>query len=86
MARIMTRCPRHGMPVWTGLTTRSVIFTSLPNVAVPLQCDVCGHVHRWRPRQAWLHEEPDPADPAARAPVVLDGGREDAPVPFSLPG
>ena len=55
----MIRCPSRKQPVSTGLSTDSVIFTSLPNVAVGLECPLCGKHHTWRPRQAWLQESPD---------------------------
>ncbi len=49
---IVIRCPRHKKPVPTGLSTASVIFSSLPNMAMILACPSCGKSHKWRPREA----------------------------------
>jgi hypothetical protein len=51
---IFINCPTTGIPVTTGLTTRWVVFDSLPAVAVPLCCPACGQVHNWKPQDAWI--------------------------------
>jgi endogenous inhibitor of DNA gyrase (YacG/DUF329 family) len=51
---IFINCPNSGKPVSTGLKTESVVFESLPAVAVPLQCPECGRMHRWKPVDAWI--------------------------------
>jgi endogenous inhibitor of DNA gyrase (YacG/DUF329 family) len=51
---IFINCPNSGKPVSTGLKTESVVFESLPAVAVPLQCPECGKIHRWKPVDAWI--------------------------------
>jgi uncharacterized C2H2 Zn-finger protein len=51
---IFINCPTTGIPVTTGLTTRWVVFHSLPSVAVPLRCPACGQMHRWKPQDAWI--------------------------------
>jgi endogenous inhibitor of DNA gyrase (YacG/DUF329 family) len=51
---IFTKCPTTGRPVSTGLKAESVIFESLPAVAVPLCCPACGKTHNWKPAQAWI--------------------------------
>src|SRR5580704_18073113 len=51
---IVILCPRKNIPVPTGLKVAWVVFKSLPPVAVPLHCPACGHVHRWRPKDAWI--------------------------------
>jgi hypothetical protein len=54
MPKIMFVCPTLDQPAWTGLTSDHVVFASLPNVAVPVDCPSCGEKHRWRPRHAWI--------------------------------
>ena len=54
LANIFINCPTTGVPVTTGLTTRWVVFHSLPSVAVPLRCPACGQMHRWKPQDAWI--------------------------------
>ena len=54
LANIFINCPTTGIPVTTGLTTRWVVFHSLPSVAVPLRCSACGQMHRWKPQDAWI--------------------------------
>jgi hypothetical protein len=51
---IFTKCPTTGLPVSTGLKADSVIFESLPPVAIPLCCPACGKTHRWKPAEAWI--------------------------------
>jgi len=51
---IFINCPNTGLPVGTGLATRSVVFSSLPPVAVPLCCSACGQIHKWKPQDAWI--------------------------------
>jgi hypothetical protein len=55
---IFINCPSTGMPVPTGLKTASVIFESLPPVAVPLSCPACGKTHKWKPAEAWIGPRP----------------------------
>ena len=54
MSNIFINCPTTGIPVPTGLTTNSVVFHSLPPVAVPLCCAACGKMHKWKPQDAWI--------------------------------
>ena len=54
LANIFINCPTTGIPVTTGLTTRWVVFHTLPSVAVPLRCPACGQMHRWKPQDAWI--------------------------------
>jgi hypothetical protein len=41
---IFVACPKTGQPVFTRLTTDSVVFKSLPPVGVPLHCPACGKI------------------------------------------
>jgi hypothetical protein len=68
VAKIMILCPSRSQPIATGLSTDSVIFASLPNVAVGLKCPLCGKHHTWRPRQAWLEESAD----AGPGSIIID--------------
>jgi hypothetical protein len=61
-ANIFITCPTTGVPVTTGLTTRWVVFHSLPPVAVPLCCPACGQVHNWKPQDAWICHPASPPD------------------------
>jgi hypothetical protein len=63
-ADIFINCPNTGNPVATGLATRSVVFNSLPPVAIPLRCSACGQIHRWKPQDAWIGQLPSPDRPA----------------------
>jgi len=58
MGDILIRCPQTRRAVRTGLTTDMVIFESLPPIAVPMRCPACGHVHRWKPEDAWAADVP----------------------------
>jgi hypothetical protein len=51
---ILILCTRTKTPVATGLRIEWVVFKSLPPVAVPLLCPVCGLTHRWKPDEAWI--------------------------------
>ena len=62
MSNIFINCPTTGIPVPTGLTTNSVVFHSLPPVAVPLCCAACGKMHKWKPQDAWIGRGVPPAD------------------------
>lgn len=57
MSAIMTRCSKTGRPVKTGITTHMVHFSSLPDVAIPMRCPLCGGGHRWKPSDAWIEGE-----------------------------
>ena len=57
MVTVVIRCPQTKRPVATGLTTDGVIFETLPPVALPLRCPACGHVHRWKPEDAWVAQD-----------------------------
>jgi hypothetical protein len=63
---IFINCPNTGVPVGTGLATRSVVFSSLPPVAVPLCCPACGQIHKWKPQDAWIGHPLQPSDRPAR--------------------
>jgi hypothetical protein len=55
---ILIYCPIKHRPVSTGLKTEWVVFRSLPPVAIPLSCPACGHVHKWKPVDAWVGPPP----------------------------
>ena len=55
MPDVMIQCPVENATISTGLSTDTVQFESLPDCAVPLRCHICGQVHFWRPRDAWVH-------------------------------
>ena len=57
MNHILMKCPQNLRPVRTGLTTDMIIFETLPPVAIPLRCPACGHVHRWKPEDAWVAQD-----------------------------
>ena len=41
MPDIMIRCPKLRTVVPTGLTTETVKFESIPNIAIPFRCPAC---------------------------------------------
>ena len=43
MPDIVIRCPVTGDAVPTGLNTDTIVFSTLPNVEMPLRCPHCGH-------------------------------------------
>jgi hypothetical protein len=57
MARVVTRCLRTGQPIPTGLDISMVVFKSLPNISIPVHCQVCGNEHYWTPSSAWVEDE-----------------------------
>jgi hypothetical protein len=54
MPEIIIRCPITGLAVSTGLDTETIVFETLPEIEMPLQCPSCGETHHWRPREAWV--------------------------------
>jgi hypothetical protein len=60
MSDILIFCPVTAEPVQTGLDTETVVFESLPPIAIPLLCTQCGQTHYWRPAQAWVNEPSSP--------------------------
>jgi hypothetical protein len=63
MADILTRCPKTGEPIRTGVTSEMVELDTLPKVLVPVQCSACGGQHSWTPSTAWVGDDtPTPTD------------------------
>lgn len=60
MPAIMIRCPVHNKDVTTGLDTETIIFETLPNLAIPMRCIACGQSHEWKPRDAWVANAKQP--------------------------
>jgi len=54
MGLVMIRCPRTGRAVPTGIETDARSFAALPDKPVKSRCPVCGSVHVWWTREAWL--------------------------------
>jgi hypothetical protein len=54
MFAILIRCRRTGRVVPTGLTTENVKFVSLAGIQFSMVCPVCGGIHRWKQRDAWV--------------------------------
>jgi hypothetical protein len=59
MPRIMIRCSNSGKPVPTGLSTEVIIFESLGEISLPLQCPACRETHWWRRKDAWVEDGVD---------------------------
>jgi hypothetical protein len=55
VGEILILCPRTSALIPTGLRIDWVVFKSLPPVAVPLRCPACRQIHKWKPRDAWIH-------------------------------
>jgi hypothetical protein len=47
MPDILTRCPKTGRTIKTGLTTEMIEIDSLPRVPIPVWCPECGSTHFW---------------------------------------
>ena len=54
MFAILIRCRKPSRVVSTGLTTESVKFASLAGIHFSMVCPVCGGIHRWKQRDAWV--------------------------------
>jgi hypothetical protein len=61
MGVVMITCPNTGRAVPTGIETDAESFASLSDTLTQSKCPVCGSVHVWWKREAWL---------------VLDGGSD----------
>ena len=51
---ILIRCRRTNRVVPTGLTAENVKFISLAGIQFSIVCPVCGGIHRWKQRDAWV--------------------------------
>jgi hypothetical protein len=78
LADILVQCPRTGTPISTGLKTEWVVLHSLPRLAMPLRCPVCGQTHKWNPADAWVGgaRQPHEAPSGVRA-ACLAGSDDD---------
>jgi len=54
MPDIVLRCPDLGAIISTGLSTETIIFETLPDIAIPLRCPACKKIHQWKPKDAWV--------------------------------
>jgi endogenous inhibitor of DNA gyrase (YacG/DUF329 family) len=54
MGVVMITCPNTGRAVSTGIETDARSFASLSDVPKQSKCPVCGSVHVWWKREAWL--------------------------------
>ena len=54
MSAILIRCRKTSRVVPTGLTTENVKFVSLAGIQFSMVCPVCGGIHRWNQRDAWV--------------------------------
>jgi hypothetical protein len=57
MSAVMIKCPNTGRAVSTQIETEPCVFEKLPSVLSRTTCPVCGEVHVWTRKQAWLAEE-----------------------------
>ena len=66
MNDILVRCPLTLKAVPTGLKAEWVVFDTLPPVPIPVMCNACGQIHKWKRDDAWIgHAVPLPDQPAA---------------------
>ena len=58
MGRLMTKCPKTGEPVPTGVVIDQAAFeiTTLSSVPLPDPCPRCGKFHEWSSEDAWVEE------------------------------
>jgi hypothetical protein len=54
MGVVMITCPNTGRAAPTGIETDALSFASLPDVPTQTKCPVCGSVHVWWKREAWI--------------------------------
>jgi hypothetical protein len=78
LADILVQCPRTGTPISTGLKTEWVVLHSLPRLAMPLRCPVCGQTHKWNPADAWVgaRQPHEPASGVRAACLATSNGDE----------
>ena len=60
MSAILIRCRKTSRVVPTGLTTENVKFVSLAGIQFSMVCPVCGGIHRWKQRDAWVEGSDQP--------------------------
>ena len=51
---LMITCPNTGRAVPPAIETDALSFASLPDVPTQTKCPVCGSVHVWWKREAWI--------------------------------
>ena len=56
MLSVMIFCPTAERQVYTGIDTDEASFDRLPEVSAHTRCPICGEVHLWTKRKAWLAE------------------------------
>ena len=54
MGVMMITCPNTGRAVPTGIETDGLSFAAIPDVPIQTKCPVCGSVHVWWKREAWI--------------------------------
>jgi hypothetical protein len=54
MGVVMIECPNTGHAISTGVETDVESFASLPDTLSQTACPLCGDVHVWWTREAWL--------------------------------
>ena len=65
MSTIMISCSQTGHGVSTGIDTDATSFANLPDdTPSQLKCPLCGRVHVWWKREAWLSADGGDGYPA----------------------
>lgn len=56
MSELMIRCPKTGKPISTGIHMDHEKFSSMPVFFSTSYCALCGGLHEWFARDAWMCE------------------------------
>ena len=62
MGVLMLRCPMTDRNFSTGVNADKSSFRLMMDAVRAARCPQCGHVHAWRPRDAWLMERIAPRE------------------------
>jgi len=67
MGAIMTRCPRTGREIATGIEMDEAEFKRAPVFFSRVHCPLCAREHEWFAKDAWVCDGPDVPSPARRS-------------------
>jgi hypothetical protein len=60
MGVVMTRCPRTGDEIPTGIEMANSDFQRAPVFFARAFCPICGAEHEWFAKDAWVCDSPRP--------------------------
>jgi hypothetical protein len=54
MGVVMVKCPYTGHDISTGMVADRPTFNAMPVFFARVDCPMCGKIHEWFARQAWV--------------------------------